>query len=111
MSEVDDKITSLLSEDRYFAPPAEGAEGAWVRDITQYESVYRRSMEDTEGYWAERADELVSWFSKWHSVLEADLHKPEIRWFEGATLNVCYNCLDRHLERGKAEKNSPDLAG
>lgn len=104
MSEVDDKITSLLSEDRYFAPPAEGAEGAWVRDITQYESVYRRSMEDTEGYWAERADELVSWFSKWHSVLEADLHKPEIRWFEGATLNVCYNCLDRHLERGKAEK-------
>ena len=104
MSEVDDKITSLLSEDRYFAPPAEGAENAWVRDIAQYESVYRRSMEDMEGYWAERADELVSWFSKWHSVLEADLHKPEIRWFEGATLNVCYNCLDRHLESGKAEK-------
>ena len=104
MSEVDDKITSLLSEDRYFEPPTEGSEHAWIKDMAQYRSVYTRSMEDLEGYWAERAEELVSWYSPWHSVLDADLHKPEIRWFDGASLNVSYNCLDRHIESGKGDK-------
>ncbi|MBT8353984.1 MAG: acetate--CoA ligase, partial [Desulfofustis sp.] len=104
MSEVDDKITSLLSEDRYFEPPTKGSEHAWINDMAMYESVYRRSMEDLEGYWAERAEELVSWYSPWQSVLDADLHKPEIRWFDGASLNVSYNCLDRHIESGKGDK-------
>ena len=104
MSEVDEKITSLLSEDRYFEPPAKGSEHAWINDIAKYRSVYRRSMEDLEGYWAARAEELVSWYSPWQKVLDADLHKPEIRWFEGASLNVSYNCLDRHIDEGKGDK-------
>ena len=104
MSEVDDKITSLLSEDRYFEPPTEGSQTAWIGNMDQYEGVYQRSMDDLEGYWAERADELVSWYSTWQTVVDADLYKPEIRWFDGATLNVSYNCLDRHLENGKGDK-------
>lgn len=104
MSEVDDKITSLLSEDRYFEPPTEGSQMAWIGNMDQYEGVYQRSMDDLEGYWAERADELVSWYSTWQTVVDADLYKPEIRWFDGATLNVSYNCLDRHLENGKGDK-------
>ncbi|MEJ2134657.1 MAG: acetyl-coenzyme A synthetase N-terminal domain-containing protein, partial [Desulfofustis sp.] len=104
MSEVDEKITSLLSEDRYFEPPSEGSQHAWINDIAQYQSTYDRSIEDLEGYWQERAEELVSWYTPWRSVLDADLYKPEIRWFDGATLNVSYNCLDRHVEHGKGEK-------
>ena len=61
-------------------------------------------MEDPDGYWAERAESLVSWFQKWERVVDADLYKPEVRWFDGATLNVSYNCLDRHLANGKKDK-------
>ena len=104
MSGVDDKITSLLSEKRHFKPPSKGREQAWVGDIATYESAYKQSIENPEAYWAVRAEELVSWFKTWDTVLYADLHKPEVRWFDGATLNVSYNCLDRHLDRGKQDK-------
>ena len=106
MSEVDEKITSLLSEDRYFEPPTDTSQKAWISDMAQYEQAYRRSMEDLEEYWAARAEELVNWFSPWQSVVDADLHKPEIRWFDGASLNVCYNCLDRHVVSGKGDKTA-----
>ncbi|MEE4313343.1 MAG: AMP-binding protein, partial [Desulfofustis sp.] len=106
MIDVDDKITSLLSEKRVFEPPQVGRETAAVGDMKSYEREYRRSMEDPEGYWAERARELVSWFSPWDRVLDADLSKPEVRWFDGATLNVSYNCLDRHLTEGKRDKTA-----
>ncbi|MBE0585400.1 MAG: acetyl-coenzyme A synthetase, partial [Desulfofustis sp.] len=97
MSDVDDTITSLLSEKRVFEPPNDGRDVAAVGDLASYERVYRRSMDDPEGFWAERAEELVSWFTPWKRVLDADLTKPEVRWFDGATLNVSFNCLDRHL--------------
>ncbi len=106
MSGVDDTITSLLSEKRLFEPPTAGRATAAVGDMEIYEQAYRRSMEDPEGYWAERATQLVSWFQTWDRVLDADLSKPEIRWFDGATLNVSYNCLDRHLENGKKDKTA-----
>ncbi|MCG6931439.1 MAG: acetate--CoA ligase [Desulfofustis sp.] len=106
MREVDDKITSLLSERRYFDPPDEHRETAWVGNMETYHSEYRRSIEDPEGYWADRATELVDWYSKWHTVVEADLYKPRIRWFDGAMLNVSYNCLDRHIEHGRGDKTA-----
>ncbi len=106
MSEVDDKITSLLSEERYFEPPSEGRERAHISEMDAYEAAYRRSMTHMEEYWAERAQELVSWFSPWDTVVKADLHEPRVRWFDGASLNVCYNCIDRHLENGRGEKTA-----
>ncbi|MEJ2057862.1 MAG: acetate--CoA ligase, partial [Desulfofustis sp.] len=104
MTEVDDKITSLLSEDRYFEPPSEGRERAHIRDMADYEAAYQRSITQLEDYWAEQAQRLVSWFTTWDTVVEADLRKPQVRWFDGASLNICYNCVDRHLENGKGEK-------
>ena len=106
MSGVEDKITSLLNEKRFFNPPESGRVEAAVPDMEVYKEIYRRSLEDPEGYWAERAAELVSWYRKWDTVLDADLFKPEVRWFAGATLNVSYNCLDRHLENGKQDKTA-----
>ena len=104
MSVSDDKITSLLSEQRLFEPPEEGKGDAHIGSIEQYEEAYKRSMEDPEGYWGQRADELVTWYKKWDKVLEADLHKPEVKWFQGGKLNVSYNCLDRHLTDGRRNK-------
>lgn len=104
MSGSEDKITSLLSEVRLFEPPADGRDSAFVKSMDEYQAIYKRSMDDPEGYWAERAEELVTWDKKWDKVLEWDFTTPDIKWFQGGRLNVSYNCLDRHLINGRRNK-------
>ncbi|MEA3548517.1 MAG: acetate--CoA ligase [Thermodesulfobacteriota bacterium] len=104
MSTEEQKIQSLMKEKRIFEPPAAGQADAYVKSMDEYKAIYKRSMEDPEGFWADRAEELVSWDKKWDTVLDADLHKPEIKWFDGGKLNVSYNCLDRHLTNGRRNK-------
>ncbi len=65
----------------------------------QYLEMYRRSIEDGDGFWAEKAEEFLTWFKKWDKVQDWNYHEGKIRWFDGAKLNVSYNCLDRHLEK------------
>jgi acetyl-CoA synthetase len=100
----EDKITSLLSEGKTFAPPTEGGDQAWVKSMDEYRAMYKRSIDDPEGYWGQRAEELVTWEKKWDKVLEWDFTKPEIKWFAGGKLNMSYNCLDRHLTDGRRNK-------
>ncbi len=64
----------------------------------KYQAMYQRSVAEPEAFWAEQAEQFVDWFKKWDSVWDWDFNKGLIRWFDGATLNVAYNCLDRHLE-------------
>ncbi len=104
MATSDDKITSLLSEGRVFAPPTAGQATAHVGSMEAYQAAYQRSMDDPEGFWADRAEELVTWDKKWDKVLDYDLSVPEIKWFEGGKLNMSYNCLDRHLKNGRRNK-------
>ncbi|MEN8189486.1 MAG: acetate--CoA ligase [Thermodesulfobacteriota bacterium] len=104
MSSGEDKITSLLSEGRIFEPPEKGKASAHVGSLEAYQEAYNRSMDDPEGFWAERAEELVDWDKKWDTVLDYDFNKPEINWFKGGKLNMSYNCLDRHLENGRRNK-------
>ncbi len=101
MSE-DSKIESLMTENRVFEPPA--SSDAYIKNMDEYNEVYKRSIEDPEGYWGERAEELISWDKKWDTVLDADMSTPDIKWFDGGQLNVSYNCLDRHVENGKGDK-------
>ncbi|MDP2106212.1 MAG: acetyl-coenzyme A synthetase N-terminal domain-containing protein, partial [Desulfobulbaceae bacterium] len=101
---TDEKIESMQQENRLFAPPAAGRDQAHVKSMEEYQALYRRSMEDPEGFWAERARELLTWDREWDTVLEADMHTPEIKWFSGGRLNVSTNCLDRHLENGRRNK-------
>lgn len=65
----------------------------------QYVAMYKQSLENPDEFWAEQAGKFVSWFKPWDKVksggYEGDVN---IKWFEGAKLNVSYNCLDRHLE-------------
>ncbi len=98
------KIESLSTEKRVFNPPTEGRDAACIKSMEEYEAQYKRSMDDPEGYWGERATELLTWDKKWDTVLDADMYKPEIKWFVNGKLNVSYNCLDRHLTNGRRNK-------
>ncbi len=85
-----------MSEVKVYPVPAEFAATAWIND-DQYKAMYQRSIADPEGFWSEEAEKFVTWFKPWDNVLDWDFTKGHIRWFEGAKLNVSYNCLDRHL--------------
>lgn len=67
-----------------------------------YETLYQESIENPDAFWAKQAEERLSFYKKWDKIHDSDLNTGRIRWFEGAELNVCYNCIDRHLdERGR----------
>ena len=63
----------------------------------RYLEMYDRSLRDPDGFWSEQASAFVNWYSPWDQVCSHDFVKGHVRWFEGATLNACYNCIDRHL--------------
>ncbi len=69
-------------------------------DEAGYKEMYRRSVEDNESFWAEQAQRL-DWIKPFTKVKDVSFAKEDvhIRWFEDGTLNVCYNCVDRHLEK------------
>ena len=89
-------LEALLTEERKFAPPKDFASRAVVSDPAIYQEA-----EDYEAFWARWAEEL-HWFRKWDRVLEWD--PPHAKWFDGGKLNVCYNCVDRHLDGPREEK-------
>jgi acetyl-CoA synthetase len=65
--------------------------------MKEYEQLYKRSVNDPEKFWAEMAEQNLTWFKKWDKVLEYDFHKPYIKWFSGGKLNASVNCLDRFI--------------
>ncbi len=85
-----------------------------IKHLEEYFQVYRKSVQNPEGFWEEVAEEHFLWRKRWDRVLSWDFTKPEIKWFEGAKLNITENCIDRHLvTRAKKtaiifEPNSPD---
>src|SRR5512135_1217029 len=90
-------IEVLMAENRTFPPSKEFSEKAHIKSLADYEKMYRRSVEDPDGFWAEMAEKQLTWYKKWDKVLEYDFSKPEIKWFQGGKLNVSYNCLDRFV--------------
>jgi propionyl-CoA synthetase len=68
----------------------------------RYDEIYRRSLADPEGFWGEAA-EGIDWDRRWDRVLD-DTGAPFTLWFKGGRLNTCWNALDRHVERGRAEQ-------
>src|SRR5437763_9289295 len=91
-------IEAYLLEDRTFPPPDATVKEALINE----RSIYEEAEADWQGFWAKQARELVSWFDEPKTTLEWDL--PFARWFDGGTLNVSYNCLDRHVEEGRGDK-------
>ena len=71
--------------------------------MASYEAVYRRSIEDPEGFWREAA-EAIDWeVAPGDRILDRS-REPFYRWFPGARLNTCYNLLDRHVDGGRGEQ-------
>ncbi|MGB3145258.1 MAG: acetate--CoA ligase [Maribacter sp.] len=68
-----------------------------IKHLEEYFQVYRKSVRNPEAFWEEIAEEHFVWRKRWDNVLSWDFSKPEIKWFEGAKLNITENCLDRHL--------------
>ncbi|MDE0579322.1 MAG: AMP-binding protein, partial [bacterium] len=91
-------IEDYYVEDRTFAPASDFAAAALADD----RSLYDEAEADFESFWSRQARELLSWDTDFHTALEWDL--PFARWFVGGSLNVSYNCLDRHVEAGKGDK-------
>jgi acetyl-CoA synthetase len=77
---------------------------AQKENIEVVRKLYADSLENPQRFWGQRAEELVTWFRKWDTVLEGDFNSSEIKWFSGGKLNASYNCLDRHLENGRRNK-------
>lgn len=75
-----------------------GFDGALI-SRAQYDTMYRHSLEDPKRFWAEQAEKYITWMQPWQHVLSGDLLHNDVRWFTGAKLNVCANCLDRHLPK------------
>ncbi len=94
-------IDSTLRENRIFPPPPEFSANAHISSLEQYETLYRESIDDPEQFWATVADDL-HWFKKWDKVLEWNL--PWAKWFVGGTINLSYNCVDRHALGERANK-------
>lgn len=87
-----------------------------IKHLEEYYQVYRKSIREPENFWEEVAEEHFLWRKKWDNVLSWDFSKPEVKWFEGAKLNITENCIDRHLAtRGDKtaiifEPNNPNEA-
>ncbi len=72
---------------------------------SRYQQEYQQSIENNDAYWAKQAETFIDWYKPWDKVSNVDYHKAQIRWFEGAELNVSYNCIDRHLKH-KADQTA-----
>ena len=89
-----------MADNNIYPVPEALSKSAHINE-EQYMEMYRRSLDDPDGFWGEQAEEFLSWDKKWDKVLDwsyakEDLH---IEWFAGGKLNVSYNCIDRHLEK------------
>lgn len=76
-----------------------------IKHLEEYYKVYRKSIREPELFWEEIAEEHFVWRKRWDNVLSWDFSKPEVKWYEGAKLNITENCIDRHLST-KGEKTA-----
>jgi acetyl-CoA synthetase len=102
-------MKSLMQETRTFPPPANIQQNAWIDSMEKYEEMYKKSIDDPDGFWLEQAKTL-DWFTFPKKGLEYTWdtkgRKIEHTWFADGELNVSYNCLDRHLGTPIAKKDA-----
>jgi len=92
-----------MSQHQVFPVPSEWAARAWI-DEARYQQMYRRSIDDPEGFWGEQGKRL-DWMRPYTRVKDtsfasSDLH---VRWYDDGTLNACANCVDRHVAQRGAQ--------
>ncbi|HWQ72969.1 MAG TPA: acetate--CoA ligase [Desulfitobacteriaceae bacterium] len=97
-----------MANEEFYYPSAEFSAAATVKTAAEYDAMYKRSVESPNEFWAEMAEENLTWFKKWDKVEEYSFTDPvKVSYFAGGKLNMSYNCLDRHLN--DATKNKAAL--
>lgn len=88
-----------MSNDKIYNVPAE-FEAKTNITAEQYKTLYKQSIDDPETFWAEQANKFLSWSKPWDKVMDYSFDAKDlyIKWFQGGSLNVAHNCIDRHLE-------------
>ena len=86
-----------MSEIHTYPVPVEFAASAHINE-QQYHQMYKQSVENPDQFWAEQAEQFLTWDQRWSKVSEYDFVKGEAAWFIDGKLNLAYNCIDRHLE-------------
>lgn len=85
-----------MSDHSIYPVDKQFSKDAWV-DQEKYHTMYRRSVENPEAFWAEQSEQFLTWDSPWKSISQSDFSRAEANWFIGGKLNVTVNCIDRHL--------------
>ncbi len=99
----EERMESILTENRIFNPVDLNPDYTKTgMSMEEYKRLYKKSIEDMEGFWGEQA-KLLNWFEPYQKVWEKNDLFPG-KWFVGGKLNVAYNCLDRHVEAGNGDK-------
>ncbi len=98
-------IESVLLEKRVFAPDERATRGAAISGMDAYRALCAQAQSDPEGFWRRLAMENVLWQKPFTQVLD-ESKAPFYRWFADGKLNASFNCLDRNLENGNADKTA-----
>lgn len=86
-----------MSEDKVYPVNQETQSGTLITN-DQYLKMYDASINEPETFWQEQANKFLHWSKTWDKVSETDFPRGDVKWFLGAELNACYNCIDRHLD-------------
>ncbi len=97
-----DKITSVAKEGEKVYPSPEFRKQAAIKSMAEYRRLYSESVENPEKFWNTQAKELIQWRKPWTETLQ--WKEPQAKWFAGGKLNVCENCVDRHLGTPRENK-------
>lgn len=95
----------LMQENRIFNPPADFVKNAAISGMDAYRALCAEAEKDYEGFWARLAKENVYWKQPFTKTLD-ESKAPFYKWFEDGTTNASYNCLDRNLQNGNANKTA-----
>jgi len=95
-------IESILQENRLFPPSAEFAQNATIKSFEEYQQLYAKAKADPQAFWGQLAEKELYWFEKWSEIL--DWQPPFAKWFVNGKINICYNCIDRHLTTWRRNK-------
>ncbi len=95
-------IESILQENRLFPPSAEFSQNATIKSLEEYQQLYAKAKADPQAFWSQLAEKELYWFEKWSEIL--DWQPPFAKWFVNGKINICYNCIDRHLTTWRRNK-------
>ena len=85
-----------MNKERIYNPSQSILENSNISS-SDFEELYKKSLENPDQFWSEQADKYLDWNQRWTQIQETDIKKGEIAWFKGGKLNASVNCIDRHL--------------